>query len=139
MYLASIKILERSGFEHYEVSNFALPGFQCRHNNVYWNADEYFAFGPGQLATSTVFADQPSQCREVDERTGRRRPVWKIVKSCPTRGCAREAIMLALRRMQGLHLPSFESRFHLSLHALAPDEFRGNIWTMACWFWRATF
>ena len=34
------------GFEHYEISNFAKPGFQCRHNLKYWQREEYISFGP---------------------------------------------------------------------------------------------
>ncbi len=47
MYLAAITTLKGAGFEHYEVSNFALRGFRCRHNEAYWLGEEYFAAGPG--------------------------------------------------------------------------------------------
>jgi oxygen-independent coproporphyrinogen-3 oxidase len=35
------------GFEHYEISNYARPGFRSRHNQIYWRAAEYLACGPG--------------------------------------------------------------------------------------------
>ena len=43
MYLAAIETL--SGFEHYEISNFALKGFESMHNLNYWNNDGYYGFG----------------------------------------------------------------------------------------------
>ena len=39
--------LERAGFEHYEISNFSKPGFESRHNLMYWDNAEYFGIGAG--------------------------------------------------------------------------------------------
>jgi len=45
LYEITIKYLEEKGFGQYEVSNFALPGFQCVHNNAYWSSKDYIGFG----------------------------------------------------------------------------------------------
>ncbi len=45
LYELTIDYLTNAGFEQYEVSNFAKPGFKCRHNQVYWKHKEYFGFG----------------------------------------------------------------------------------------------
>jgi oxygen-independent coproporphyrinogen III oxidase len=47
MYELAIDQLTAAGFEHYEVSNFARPGFRCRHNERYWANEAYFGFGVG--------------------------------------------------------------------------------------------
>lgn len=44
-YCAAIEILRGAGFDHYEISNFALPGFKSRHNLKYWTDVPYFGFG----------------------------------------------------------------------------------------------
>lgn len=47
MYHLAIDFLKDKGFGHYEISNFAKPGFQCRHNVACWKGEPYFGFGAG--------------------------------------------------------------------------------------------
>jgi putative oxygen-independent coproporphyrinogen III oxidase len=47
MYLWGSYFLKQHGFEHYEISNFARPGFRSRHNQRYWNRQDVLALGPG--------------------------------------------------------------------------------------------
>ncbi|WP_283609576.1 radical SAM family heme chaperone HemW [Faecalispora anaeroviscerum] len=46
LYLLACRELEQAGFRQYEVSNFAVPGNESRHNLKYWNAEEYYGAGP---------------------------------------------------------------------------------------------
>ena len=45
LYIYLCNVLKEAGFIHYEISNFAKPGFESKHNLTYWLQEEYFAFG----------------------------------------------------------------------------------------------
>lgn len=49
-YLRSLKLLPAAGYRQYELSNFALPGYQCLHNLNYWLGGEYLGFGVGAVS-----------------------------------------------------------------------------------------
>ncbi len=52
MYRMAQEILTNAGYEHYEISNYAKPGYQCRHNRVYWENRPYYGFGMGAASYS---------------------------------------------------------------------------------------
>ena len=45
-YLYAVDQLEKAGFAQYEISNFARPGYEGRHNLIYWNCENYLGLGP---------------------------------------------------------------------------------------------
>ena len=84
MYELAIDRSTAAGFEHYEVSNFARPGFRCRHNERYWANEAYYGFGVGaaryvggvrELNTRDTKALHPQDARrriaDVPERATR--------------------------------------------------------------------
>jgi len=120
MYLNAIATLQQHGFEHYEVSNFARQGCRCRHNLVYWRAEEYFAFGPG--AARYINGRRSTNCRSVLKWMR----AWAKFNPCSEpddftdpSDRAREAVMLGLRLREGFSLDEFERRFGISLDELA--------------------
>lgn len=46
MYQDTLRLTAQAGWEHYEISNFARPGFRCAHNQAYWRGAGWYAFGP---------------------------------------------------------------------------------------------
>lgn len=51
MWLQGRDILLQNGYEQYEVSNFCLPGYECRHNMTYWQQQDYIGIGAGAVGT----------------------------------------------------------------------------------------
>jgi oxygen-independent coproporphyrinogen-3 oxidase len=76
MYRLAQRTLTAAGYQHYEISNYARPGYQCRHNRVYWENRPFYGFGMG--STSYVGGDRfarPRKTREYStwvEEMGRR-------------------------------------------------------------------
>ena len=64
MYLYAVETLEHYGYRQYEISNFAIPGYESRHNMRYWRLQDYIGFGAG--AHSCVDGARYSYIRDAD-------------------------------------------------------------------------
>jgi oxygen-independent coproporphyrinogen-3 oxidase len=102
----------QAGFEHYEVSNFARPGFRSTHNLSYWNNSPYLAFGVS--AHRYLNGVRSSNWRSLtaymkdylgDETSEEITPEIRM----------KESIMLGLRLREGINLPEFEKEFGINL------------------------
>lgn len=125
LYAAAIEQLTSAGFEHYEVSNFARPGFRCRHNETYWAAGEYYAVGPG--AARYVRGRRETNHRSTTTYLRRvlsgQSPTAQSETLTPE-DRAREALVLGLRRMSGVGREEFAAGTGWDLEALAGDVLR---------------
>ncbi|MCM1287312.1 MAG: radical SAM family heme chaperone HemW [Clostridium sp.] len=63
MYEITKKLLSANGYDRYEISNYAKPGYECRHNMVYWTGGEYVGFGLG--ASSYFQGKRFSNLRDI--------------------------------------------------------------------------
>ena len=132
--MASAK-LQEAGFAHYEISNYAKEGFQCKHNLVYWNSLPYFAFGLG--STSYVSWQRFSRPRKFKQY---REFVENFECSggnieCPQDSIeerALDTVMLSLRLARGLDLQAYGETFGAGLasvvcQALLPCVSSGHV------------
>lgn len=100
LYLTAVEELERKGFIQYEISNFAKPGYQSRHNNKYWLGEEYLGFG----ASAHSCFEGVRFCCPPDLREFIERPVQPVemLEEAPDK--AEEYILLGLRLTKGISL-----------------------------------
>ncbi len=116
-YLRVAEVLGGLGYEQYEISNFAKPGQQCRHNLKYWLCEDYLGVGPA--AHSLVEGRRFYFERDLEGFISRPDPWRHIVEDGPG-GSLEEQVMLALRLGQGLAYERLRRGFpHADLAGLA--------------------
>ena len=89
--------LEKAGFVHYEISNFALPGYESRHNTKYWELEDYL--GIGAAAHSYIKGKRFYFERDTESFVNGKKAIFDGIG-----GDAEEYIMLKLRLKKGLDL-----------------------------------
>ena len=100
LYTEAIERFAKAGLEQYEISNFARPGQECRHNLRYWRREEYFGFGIGahSFTDERRFANTRDIHAYID---GAHEPVFaEVLGDGEVR---RETIFLRLRQAGGIH------------------------------------
>jgi putative oxygen-independent coproporphyrinogen III oxidase len=119
MYRLTQQTLTAAGYEHYEISNYAQSGYQCRHNRVYWENKPYYGFGMG--AASYVAGKRFSR-----PRTRRKYYGWlaagaiiEVPEISPT-DYVLETLMLGLRLREGVDLTQLSSHRQAILACILP-------------------
>ena len=104
MYLFAHSFLEQAGFEHYEISNAALPGYRSRHNERYWTGRDYLGIGPG--AHSLLRGERFQYAADLKKFILHSKPFDTIENRelLTPRDRLVEYVMLSLRRKEGLDL-----------------------------------
>ena len=116
MYLWTVDYLQKKGYEQYEISNFAQPGYESRHNLKYWMLEEYAGFGPG--AYSDFGGVRYGYTRDLDGYIAGRLDLAESERISPQER-EMEYIMLRLRTARGIDIREFENRFRQRFAPLA--------------------
>jgi oxygen-independent coproporphyrinogen III oxidase len=122
-YRHTMECLKAAGFEHYEISNWALPGRASRHNLTYWLDQPYLAFGSGAAGSyeGRRWKNHPSPDRYMDSvALGDRVLIEDEVTDEETRLVDFVSLQLRLRR--GLSRSEFQSRFDRSIENVLGNE-----------------
>lgn len=119
--------LREAGYEHYEVSSYALPGHRALHNQSYWTHQNYLGFGP---SAHSFWSDSKSATRWANIRSlsryqalleGRNVPV-EFSEVLEPETLANEHIMLRLRTSEGLDLSILDERYGFDLYDERVDD-----------------
>ena len=104
--------LRQAGYDHYEISNWALPGFRSRHNLKYWRREPYLGFGAGAHSFDGRFrwanAHDPAAYAAAIESG--RLPLEQLEEVTP-RQALDEELFLGLRQLEGIDLASIEAQY----------------------------
>lgn len=119
MYLWTVERLNETGYPQYEISNFARPGFQSRHNLKYWMGKPYVGFGPG--AHSDFGGRRYSFVRDLDKYISGLLGGGAVIDSSeliPRRERSGEYLMLRLRTIRGIEEWEYRREFSLNFEAI---------------------
>ena len=125
MYALMIERVCAAGYEHYEISNFCLPGFESRHNTKYWSGAPYYGFG------NSAHSYDGARRRWANERDAakyvalveRSDSVIAERTELTEEDARSEAIFLGLRLMRGIDLNGYRARFGTNLR----EQYNGEL------------
>ncbi len=121
MYLLMSEMLEKYGYEKYEISNFAHKGHASRHNLKYWRREDYLGFGPA--AHSYFSGVRYANSRDIDGYLNGR-SICEFSEVIADREAMDEYVMLRMRLAQGINIGEFESLFGVGFMSEYGKTFR---------------
>ena len=119
MYASTEMLLTEAGMHRYEISNYALPGHECRHNKGYWQGTDYVGFGLGASSLLRGARCQNPAKMEEYQNNGffnAKREILSVEEQME------EFMFLGLRMMRGVSVADFAQRFGKTM-----DEVYGDI------------
>jgi len=123
MYELTMNTVPAAGLRQYEISNFARPGMESRHNQVYWTGKPFYAFGPGAAS----FLNNRRSVNHRSSFTWMKRleaglsPV-DLTDDLTAEERARELFAVGLRRLQGVNLAEIHERTGFDIQKLLQTE-----------------
>ena len=124
-YELAMELLPARGYAQYELSNYARPGHESRHNAVYWAGGAYFGAGPGaaRYVGGVRETNHRSTTTWIREVLSGRKPVG-LSETLSAEERARETLMLGLRRTAGVYRKAFQCQTGFALDGLAGEAIR---------------
>ena len=125
MYRVTIDEVCSAGYEHYEISNFCLPGFESRHNTKYWTSEPYYGFGCSAHSYDGArrrWANERDAVKYVELIEKELSPIVERT-TLNDEDLRAESVFLGLRLMRGIDLQNYRARFGKDLR----DRYNGEL------------
>ena len=126
--------LEGQGFHRYEVSNYAKPGHECRHNAVYWNMEPYLGVGSGGVSTIQYPMCEESQelgtiiriteTRDISAYIEAPMEIPKDIEIIDKKTALFEFLMMGFRTSRGIDLKRIKSLFGIDVEECIPSALK---------------
>lgn len=125
MYKYITEKFTENGYKRYEISNYAIPGYESKHNLKYWNQEQYLGFGSN--ASSFFGGIRSSNVKEIEEY------INDINNNCTSKdddsyeeldmeALQKEYVMLSLRKIDGINKNKFKTRYKKDIHDVFAKE-----------------
>ena len=121
MYEHTRQQLEQAGWQHYELSSFSKPNHQCRHNQSYWNGNDYFAFGPGasRFVANTRSTNHQSTLTYMKRLEAGQSPTDQTEQLTGI-AAARERLVVGMRLLRGVNVQLLEKSTGIAFDEILP-------------------
>lgn len=117
MYALTKNILETHGYKRYEISNYAKPGFESKHNSSYWTGIPYIGLG---LGAASYFQGKrycnTNQMKPYLQYAGEEKKRVEQVEEIGKKEAMEEFMFLGLRMTKGIEISGFSERFHENIY-----------------------
>jgi len=113
MYATMTDLVGAAGYQHYEISNFCLPGFESRHNSKYWSGAPYYGFGNSAHSfdgRNRRWANERDQAKYIEVIESEHSPIVEQTELSEA-DLRSESIFLGMRLMRGINLNDYRTRF----------------------------
>jgi len=128
MYTALNKRFKEAGYNRYEISNYSIPGYESNHNLRYWNQSLYLGFGAG--ASSFFGGSRYRNENSVEKYISYLDKGISIIaekEDLDLLSLMKEYVMLALRKIEGLDVTNFKSKYKKDVYELFSEELNSLI------------
>ena len=124
MYWLTDRYLAVNGYRGYEISNYALPGKECRHNLIYWSDEDYIGFGIGAASYWEGGRYQNTEDIGAYLKDSRRQQIRQLIQAPDEQKHLEEYLFLGLRKRAGIELAELNRRFNRPLERLYAKEMK---------------